>query len=154
MAIREIVTLDEDFLRKKSREITNFDSRLSTLIDDMIDTLIDAEGAGLAAVQVGVLRRVIVVDTKKGPVALVNPEILETKGSQIGAEGCLSFPNIFGDVKRPKYVKVKAYDKDGNPFTMEGEGILARAFCHEIDHLNGKVFKDFILDKELPREDA
>lgn len=154
MAIREIVTLDEDFLRKKSREITNFDSRLSTLIDDMIDTLIDAEGAGLAAVQVGVLRRVIVVDTKKGPVALVNPEILETKGSQIGAEGCLSFPNIFGDVKRPKYVKVKAYDKDGNPFTMEGEGILARAFCHEIDHLNGKVFKDFILDKESPREDA
>lgn len=154
MAIREIVTLDEDFLRKKSREITNFDSRLSTLIDDMIDTLINAEGAGLAAVQVGVLRRVIVVDTKKGPVALVNPEILESKGSQTGAEGCLSFPNIFGDVKRPKYVKVKAYDKDGKPFTMEGEGILARAFCHEIDHLNGKVFKDFILDKEFPREDS
>ncbi len=146
MAIRKIVTFDEEFLRKKSRPVTAFDQRLHTLIDDMMETLKDAQGAGLAAVQVGVLRRVVVVETKEGLVALVNPEIIETKGTQVGNEGCLSFPEKFGTVKRPNYVKVKAYDRNGDPFIIEGTEIVARAFCHELDHLDGVIFTDLLLD--------
>lgn len=146
MAIRKIVTFDEEFLRKKSRPVTAFDQRLHTLIDDMMETLKDAQGAGLAAVQVGVLRRVVVVETKEGLVALVNPEIVETKGTQVGNEGCLSFPEKFGTVKRPNYVKVKAYDRNGDPFIIEGTEIVARAFCHELDHLDGVIFTDLLLD--------
>lgn len=146
MAIRKIVTFDEEFLRKKSRPVTAFDQRLHTLIDDMMETLKDAQGAGLAAVQVGVLRRVVVVETKEGLVALVNPEIIEAKGTQVGNEGCLSFPEKFGTVKRPNYVKVKAYDRNGDPFIIEGTEIVARAFCHELDHLDGVIFTDLLLD--------
>lgn len=144
MAIRKVVLYGDDILRKKSREVDKFDGRLHQLLDDMAETMYQQNGAGLAAVQIGILKRVITIDTGQGLIELVNPVILETSGMQNGPEGCLSIPEKFVDIKRPYKVKVRAFDRHGKPFTMEGTELLARAFCHEIDHLDGKLFIDFI----------
>ncbi len=140
MAIRNIVKYGDDVLTKKCRKVEVFDERLSSLIDDLFDTLYDSGGAGLAAPQVGVLKRVAVIDIDDEPYELVNPEIIETSGEQYGAEGCLSYPGQFGMVKRPNKVKVRAQDRYGEWHEYEGEELLARAFCHETDHLDGNMF--------------
>lgn len=143
MALRTILTDSDETLRKTSRKVTNFDKRLHTLLDDMIETLREANGAGLAAAQVGVLRRVCLVEAEEGDlVELINPEIIETEGEQTGAEGCLSIPGKNGIVTRPLKVRVRACDRYGNEFEAEGEGMKARAFCHEIDHLDGRLYTD------------
>ncbi len=129
-------------LRKKSRPVTKFDDRLATLLDDMAETMYAAEGVGLAAVQVAVLRRAIVIDIGEGLVELINPEILETEGEQCAEEGCLSIPNEYYETIRPEKVKVRAQDRHGAWHEYEGEGLLARCFCHEIDHLDGILFLD------------
>lgn len=147
MALRRIVTGDDEILRKKCRVVTEFDERLWLLLDDMKDTLYKADGVGLAAPQVGILKRVVVIDVGDGLIELINPEIVSEKGRQEGTEGCLSFPGEWGIVVRPNKVTVKAQDRNGKEFTMQGKELLARAFCHEIDHLNGIVFKD--LAKEM-----
>ena len=141
MAIRNIVKEGDPILNKVCRPVTNFDDRLATLLDDMRETLAQANGVGLAGPQVGLLRRVVVVDVGDGVIELVNPKIVVFSGEQDGAEGCLSFPGEYGMVKRPNYVKVRAQDRFGNFFEMEGRELLARAFCHELDHLDGVVFK-------------
>ncbi len=140
MAIRNIVKYGDDVLTKKCRKVEVFDDRLASLIDDLFDTLYDSGGAGLAAPQVGVLKRVAVIDIDEGPYELVNPEIIEASGEQYGAEGCLSYPGQFGMVKRPNKVKVRAQDRHGQWHEYEGEELLARAFCHETDHLDGNMF--------------
>ena len=152
MAIRQIVT-DEEFLRKKCKPVENFDSKLHTLLEDMADTMYKTNGVGLAAIQVGVLRRVVVIDVddENGLIELINPEIIEKSGEQDGQEGCLSFPNKFGDVKRPKNVTVRAQDRYGKWFELSGQDLLARAFCHETDHLDGKVFIDLARDLHIER---
>ncbi len=142
MAKRRIVLEGEETLRKKSREVTDFNEKLAQLLDDMAETMYAYDGVGLAAVQVGVLRRAVVVDTGEGRHELINPVILERKGSQTGTEGCLSFPDQWGDVTRPMWVKVKAQDRTGKEYTLEGEDLLARAICHEVDHLDGVLFVD------------
>lgn len=142
MAKRKIVLEGDETLRKKSREVTEFNEKLGQLLDDMAETMYANDGAGLAAVQVGVLRRVVVVDAGDGLHELVNPVIIEQRGTQTGPEGCLSFPDEWGEVTRPMWAKVKAWDRRGEEFTLEGEGLLARAFCHEIDHLDGILFVD------------
>lgn len=142
MAIRNILKDGDPTLLKSSREVVSFNRRLHLLLDDMVETMEEAEGAGLAAPQVGVLRRVAVVATPDGIVELVNPEIVQTDGEQEGAEGCLSFPGLYGLVKRAEKATVRAKDRHGKEFTIEGEGIVARAFCHEIDHLDGIVFTE------------
>ena len=157
MAKRALVFSPDELLRKRSREVTSFDARLATLLDDMAETMYAADGVGLAAVQVGVLRRAVVIDCGEKRYELINPEILETSGEQTGAEGCLSFPDQYGEVTRPNYVKVRAQDRRGNWYEAEGEGLLARAFCHEIDHLDGVLFPDhatqmFELEKEPKRK--
>lgn len=147
MALRKILTAEEPQLYKKSREVTKFDERLHQLLDDMTETLAESGGVGLAAPQVGVLRRAVIVletnvddDEYEYFIELVNPEIVETSGEQTGAEGCLSVPNEYGVVKRPEYVRVRAQDRDGEFFEVEGEGLTARCFCHEVDHLEGILF--------------
>ncbi len=140
MAIREIRKTPDEVLYKKSREVTDFDERLHTLLDDMADTMYEANGVGLAAVQVGILKRVVVIDVGEGIMELINPEIIETAESQTGTEGCLSFPGQWGIVTRPNYVKVKALDRFGKEQILEGRELLARAFCHEIEHLDGHAF--------------
>ena len=155
MAIRNIVKVGDPTLRKVSRKVVNFDSKLWTLLDDMKDTLDKAEGAGLAAVQVGVLRRVVIVDIDdgKGLMELINPEIVEKSEETIEAEeGCLSLPNQWGVVKRPKTVVVKAQNREGKWCLYKGEGLRARCFCHEIDHLDGHIFTDFVT-KMLTEDD-
>ncbi len=142
MAIRKIVLDGDGTLRKKSRVITEFNEKLWQLLDDMAETMYANDGAGLAAVQVGVLRRAVIVDAGNGLRELINPEIVESSGTQTGPEGCLSFPDQFGDVTRPMHVKVKAFDRNGNEMLLEGEGLEARAFCHEINHLDGILFVD------------
>ena len=146
MAIRNIVKLGEDVLTKKCRIVDKFDERLSELIDDMFDTLYAANGAGLAAPQVGILKRIAVIDIGDGPYELVNPEIIFTDGSQTGSEGCLSNPGKYGIVTRPNIVKVKAQDRHGEWHEYEGEGLLARAFCHETDHLDGHMFMEKVTE--------
>ncbi len=146
MALRKIVTGEDEILRKKCRVVTDFDERLWQLLDDMKDTMYDADGVGLAAPQVGILKRVVVIDIGEGLIELVNPEILIQKGKQEGTEGCLSFPGEWGTVVRPNKVTVKAQDRYGKEFTMQGKELLARAFCHELDHLDGRVFKDLAKD--------
>lgn len=141
MAVRQIVT-DEEFLRKKCKLVEKFDEKLWQLLDDMAETMYQANGVGLAANQVGVLRRVVVIDTDDNLIELINPEIIETSGTQTGQEGCLSFPGQFGDVTRPNVVTVKAQDRFGKEFKITGKELLARAFCHETDHLDGNVFID------------
>ncbi len=142
MAIRNILKQGEDALRKKCREVTAFNERLSQLLDDMKETLVFADGVGLAAPQVGVLKRVCIVDVGDGLIELVNPVITERRGEQRELEGCLSCPGKNGYTLRPMWVKVEAYDRSGKKFTVEGEGLKARAFCHEIDHLDGILFLD------------
>lgn len=144
MALREIVKFGEDILRKKCREVTKYDEKLSVLLDDMVETLQSADGVGLAAPQVGLLRRVIVVDLHdgKGALEFVNPVIVDQKGNQVGNEGCLSAPGEWCQVERPMKVTVKAFDRHGKEFTVTGEGLLARVLCHETDHLEGILFTD------------
>ncbi len=144
MALREIVKYGDDVLRKKCRPVTDFNDRLHQLLDDMAETLALAEGAGLAAPQVGVLRRVVIIDVHdgNGVIELINPEIVSYEGVQTGGEGCLSLPNEWHEVERPAKVTVKAQNRNGEEFTMTGEGLLARAFCHELDHLDGILFID------------
>lgn len=142
MAIRNIVLEGDEILRKKSREVTEFNEKLWQLLDDMAETMYSADGVGLAAVQVGVLRRVVVIDVGDKLYELINPEIVESSGSQTGLEGCLSSPDEYGEVERPMNVKVSALDRYGKQYFVEGTELLARALCHEIDHLNGILFKD------------
>lgn len=144
MALLRILTLeqDEEALRKKSRPLDGVNHRTRTLLDDLYETMQEANGVGLAAPQVGVLRRVVVIDVGEGRIDLVNPEIIATDGEQEDREGCLSVPEECGIVKRPMTVTVKALDQNGEPFTLTGEGLLARALCHEIDHLDGVLYVD------------
>ena len=142
MALRNIVKLGDPILRKKSREVTKFDDRLFTLLDDMKQTMYKSEGVGLAAVQVGVLKRVVVLDCGDGFLELINPEIVSGEGEQIEQEGCLSLPEKYGSTIRPKTVKVRAQDRTGKWHMYKGEGLKARSFCHEIDHLDGVLFID------------
>ena len=149
MAIRNIVEMGkDDILRKHSRKVTKFDHRLGVLLDDMADTMYEADGVGLAAPQVGVLKRVVVIDVGDGLVELVNPEIIASEGEQGGSEGCLSVPGKRGYVVRPERVTVKAQDRKGKPFELKAEGLFARAICHELDHLDGKLYID-IMDHEI-----
>lgn len=143
MALRDIVREGDRILTKKCREVERFDDKLARLLDDMAETLKAAKGVGLAAPQVGILRRVCIVDIgdEDGVIELVNPKIIMYSGEQEGAEGCLSCPNEWGVVRRPMYVTVKAQDRYGKEFTISGEALKARAFCHEIDHLDGIIFK-------------
>lgn len=152
MALRNIVQEPNETLRKKCRKVEKITERILQLLDDMKETLAKADGVGLAAPQVGVLRRVVIIDVGEGPMELINPEILEAAGEQTGEEGCLSVAGRWGVVTRPNYVKVKAMDRQGNERIYEGEGLLARAFCHEIDHLDGRLFIDIM--KEEITEDA
>lgn len=155
MAIRNIVKDGDEVLTKKCRPVEKFNKKLWMLLDDMAETMHRANGVGLAAPQVGILRRVAVIDIspeQDGVIELVNPQIIAYSGEQCGNEGCLSFPGQWGIVKRPNYVKVRAQDRFGEEFEIEGKELLARAFCHEIDHLNGVVFKE-VADRMLtPKE--
>jgi peptide deformylase len=148
MAIREIRKQGDEVLGKVCKQVTVFDKKLGILLDDMYDTMIKDDGVGLAAPQVGILKRAVVVDVGTGRIDLINPEIIETDGEQTGPEGCLSVPGVWGTVTRPNRVKVKAQDRDGNSFVVEGEELLARAFCHEIDHLDGHLFLEKAADIE------
>lgn len=152
MALRNIVKEGDDILNKKCRPVTKFDKKLATLLEDMAETMRQANGVGLAAPQVGILRRVVVIDIGEGLIELVNPQIIAFSGEQTGNEGCLSFPGQWGIVTRPDYVKVKAQDRHGEEFTVEGRELLARAFCHELDHLDGVVFKS-VADHMLTPEE-
>ena len=156
MGLRKILTVDDMALHKVCRPVEKFDRRLHKLLDDMKETLADANGVGLAAPQVGILRRVVIVDTGDEILELVNPELLETDGEQEGAEGCLSVPGKYGLVKRPYYAKVRAQDRDGNWYEAEGEELIARCFCHELDHLDGIVYTEvmerFLTEEELRAE--
>ena len=140
MAIREIREMGDEVLGKVCKEVKTITPRTLTLIEDMLDTMYDAYGVGLAAPQVGILKRIVVIDVGEGPIILINPEIIETSGEQTGNEGCLSVPGKAGCVTRPNYVKVKALDENMEEGIYEGEGLLARAFCHEIDHLDGHLY--------------
>ena len=144
MALRNIVKDGDPILRKVCRPVEKFDERLWTLLDDMADTMHEADGVGIAGPQVGIMRRLCIVDCydEDGVIELINPEIIETSGEQTGSEGCLSFPGKFGTVTRPMHVTVRAQDRNGNIFEKSGEGLKARAFCHEIDPLNGDCFVD------------
>ncbi|EDU36322.1 peptide deformylase [Clostridium sporogenes] len=147
MAIRNIRKYGDELLRKKSRKIEKIDDRILTLLEDMAETMYSAEGVGLAAPQVGILKRVVVIDVGEGLIKLINPEIIETEGSQKDVEGCLSVPGEQGEVERPYKVKVKALNEKGEQIVLEGEELLARAFCHEIDHLDGVLFVDKVINK-------
>ena len=142
MAYREILTEDNPRLRKVSRPVENFDKKLHDLLDDMLETMDRANGVGLAAPQVGILRRAVVIDIGDGPVELINPRIIAQEGEQDGQEGCLSCPGKWGMVKRPYTVTVEAYDRDGQYFLLTGSELMARAICHECAHLDGELFVD------------
>lgn len=148
MAIRNIRTDEDEILRKKCRKVDEINARVKTLVNDMIETMYSADGVGLAAPQVGILKRIAVIDVGQGPIVLINPEIIEKQGCERDVEGCLSLPGKQGEVERPKKVKVKALDINGEEFTLEGEDLLARAICHELDHLDGVLFIDKIVKKE------
>ena len=147
MALRTIRVEGDPVLTKVSRPVDKMTPRNHELIMDMLDTMYDAMGVGLAAPQVGILKRIVVIDVGEGPIVLINPEILETSGEQTGDEGCLSVPGMAGQVTRPNYVKVKALDVNMEEQILEGEGLLARAFCHEIDHLDGKMYTELVEGK-------
>ena len=157
MGMRKILTDKESSLHKVCKPVTKFDWRLHKLLDDMAETLEEANGVGLAAPQVGILRRVVIVDTGDGILELVNPTLVETSGEQTGPEGCLSVPGRYGLVTRPNYAKVSAQARDGNWFEAEGEELIARCFCHELDHLDGilytQVMDRFLTEEELVADD-
>ncbi len=160
MGLRKILTTKDPALHKVCKPVTAFDEKLHKLLDDMRDTLIDSNGVGLAAPQVGILRRIFLVDVGldgEQIIEFINPEILETDGEQEGAEGCLSVPGRYGLVKRPYWVKVRAQDRDGNWFEAEGEELIGRCFCHEYDHLDGIVYTEvmerYLTDEELEGEE-
>ncbi len=152
MGLRKILTDEESALHKVCRPVVNFDGRLWKLLDDMRETLIESGGVGLAAPQVGILRRVVLVDNGEEILELVNPTLIETDGEQVGAEGCLSVPGKYGIVKRPFYAKVRAQDRNGDWFEAEGEELTARCFCHELDHLDGILYTE-IMDRFLTEEE-
>ena len=152
MGLRKILTVKEPSLHKMCRPVEQFDGKLHKLLDDMKETLLDAGGVGLAAPQVGILRRVVVVDTGEEILELVNPELLETSGEQVGAVGCLSVPGKYGLVKRPMVARVRAQDRNGDFFEAEGEELIARCFCHEIDHLDGIVYTE-VMERYLTEEE-
>lgn len=158
MALRKIALQGEPCLTKVCRPVTDFNGRLHTLLDDLADTLADSGGVGLAAPQVGVLRRVcVVLDEEDQLIELVNPEIIRTEGEQTGLEGCLSVPGKYGEVTRPEIVRVRAQDRNGNWFEAEGEELIARCFCHELDHLDGilytEVMERFLTEEELEAQE-
>lgn len=150
MALREIRLDSDPILRKRSREVAEITDRIKVLVDDMIETMYDADGVGLAAPQIGILKRVIVVDIydDTGVKVIINPEIVEQRGNYLDTEGCLSIPGTSGYVERPEYTKVKGLNQYGEEIVVEGEGLLSRALCHEIDHLNGILFTDKIVEVE------
>ena len=156
MGLRKILTDKEPALHKVCKEVTSFDSKLHKLLEDMHETLADSGGVGLAAPQVGILRRVVLVDNGETVLELINPTLVETDGIQEGAEGCLSIPGKYGLVKRPYYAKVRAQDRDGNWFETDGEELTARCFCHELDHLDGilytQVMERLLTEEELERD--
>jgi len=157
MGLRKILTDAEPALHKTCKPVTAFNGRLHTLLDDMRETLIESGGVGLAAPQVGILRRVVLVDTGEEILELVNPTLVETDGEQEGPEGCLSVPGKYGLVKRPYYAKVRAQDRDGQWYEAEGEELIARCFCHELDHLDGIIYTEimerFLTDEELEADE-
>ena len=147
MAIRNLRLMGDSILIKVSKPVTEVNDKINTLIDDMLDTMYEANGVGLAAPQVGVLKRVVTIDVSPEgdqPIILINPVIIEMDGEQVGEEGCLSVPGKAGQVTRPNHVKIRAFDRNMKEYEMEGEGLLARAFCHEIDHLDGKLYVDLV----------
>ncbi len=146
MAVRKILRIGDETLRRKARPVEVFDKRLHTLLDDMAETMYDAEGAGLAAPQVGILRRVVVIDVGEGIIELINPEILSAEGEQINPEGCLSIPGRRCTVARPQKVVVQARDRNGDLFELTGEGFLAIAVSHELDHLDGVLYVDKMIE--------
>lgn len=149
MAIRNVRERGDEILTKKAREVKEITPRVSELIEDMLETMYEANGVGLAAPQVGVLKRVVVIDVGEGPVVLINPVITKTDGEQTGQEGCLSVPGKFGYVTRPMNVSVSALDANGEEVTYDAEGFFARAICHECDHLDGKLYVEQVIDGEL-----
>lgn len=140
MALREIRKEGDEILTKVCKEVKNFDSKLGILLDDMYDTMSKQDGVGLAAPQVGILKRAVVIDIGEGRIELINPVIIKEEGIQNGNEGCLSVPGVYGEVERPNKVVCEAYDRNGKKFKVTGEGLLARAICHEVEHLDGKLF--------------
>ena len=152
MGLRKILTDKEPALHKVCRPVDKFDAKLHKLLDDMQETLLDANGVGLAAPQVGILRRAVIVDTGEEILELINPTLVETDGEQIGAEGCLSVPGRYGLVKRPYYAKVRAQDRFGEWYEAEGEELIARCFCHELDHLDGIVYTE-VMERYLTEEE-
>ena len=152
MAIRNIVKVGDPVLSKKCRTVEKIDDRIIGLLDDMIDTLYDSNGVGLAAPQVGVLKRIAVIDIGDGLIELINPEIIAEEGTQNDLEGCLSLPGKWGYVERPNKVKVRAMDRSGDVYEYEGEGLLARAFCHEIEHLDGILFSSHVSEFVEPEK--
>ncbi len=147
MAIRNLRYIGDEILNKVAKPVTEMNKKIETLIDDMLDTMYDSQGVGLAAPQVGILKRVVTIDVSEegdSPIVLINPVIVEADGEQVGDEGCLSVPGKAGKVTRPNRVKVRAFDRNMKEFEMEGEGLLARAFCHELDHLDGKLYVDLV----------
>ena len=160
MALRNIRTIGDEILRKEAKSVKAMTPRTEKLIEDMLDTMYDAYGVGLAAPQVGILKRIVVIDVSENqdaPYVLINPEIIETSGSQTGSEGCLSVPGKHATVTRPDYAQVRAQDENMEWFELEGEGLLARAICHECDHLDGILYVDKkegpLLDNEDPQEE-
>ena len=157
MGLRKILTVSEPALHKVCKPMVNFDNRLFRLLEDMRETLVDSGGVGLAAPQVGILRRVVLVDTGEEILELINPTLVAVDGEQIGAEGCLSVPGKYGLVKRPYWAKVRAQDRNGNWFEVEGEELIARCFCHELDHLDGIIYTDvmerYLAEDELLMDD-
>ena len=142
MAIREIRVLGDDVLTKHCKEVTKMSIRTKILIEDMLETMYEANGVGLAEPQVGILKRMVVIDIGDGPILMINPEIIETSGTQTGDEGCLSLPGKAGTVTRPNYVKARAFNEDGDEYEIEGTELLARAICHELDHLDGHMYME------------
>lgn len=152
MAIRNIVKVGDPVLSKKCRTVEKIDDRIIALIEDMEDTLYDSNGVGLAAPQVGILKRIALIDVGEGLIDLINPEIISTEGTQNDLEGCLSLPGKWGYVERPNKVKVRAMDRNGDWYEYEGEGLLARAFCHEIEHLDGILFSSHVTEFVEPEK--
>lgn len=144
MALRQIRIMGDDVLEQSCREVKKITPKILELIGDMLDTMYEQNGVGLAAPQVGILKRIVVIDIGEGPIVMINPKILEVSGSQTGDEGCLSLPGKCGTVTRPYYVKAEAYDEEMNLYTIEGEELMARAICHELDHLDGKMYTEYV----------